>query len=281
MRYPSSELYPEILSKNFHTIVTVDLETTGFDYWRNEILTWSMSALDYFSLERKASIELTFKPQNLQFWGAGAEAVHGISVSRALYFDPKKKSTDRALEFISDHCKGSPQILLCHAFDKYKKGDLYDVNMIMAHMDKMSKKSEISRNLKFFQSTETYFREARKLGYYQKGVDMFSLAEGRGYDEEGEDFKLSTLCKYYKIPLDHHDAKSDREGCEELYRIARRLGGNEKENEFDLQEQTDGRFASGGEGFGWESHNSDLWRKNSDNTKRTDERLHFLQGEED
>lgn len=250
MRYPNSELYSPVMTKNFHTIIAVDLETTGLDAWRNEILTWSMSALDYRTLERKDSIELTFRPKNLNFWGAGAEAVHGISISQALYFDDKEVSTNRAIEFISDHCKGVPQTLICHAFDKYKTLNIFDVTMIMGHMEKMGKRAEFYRHLRFFESTETYFREARRRGYYRSGGDLFTFSENDEHNE-GKDFKLDTLCKHYRIPLKHHDARSDREACEQLYRIARSLGDDEERNtnDFNLQRE------SYGEGGGSEESN--------------------------
>lgn len=274
MRYPAD--YPQILSQNFHTIIAVDLETTGFDSWRNEILTWSMSALDYSSLKRKASIELTFRPKNLQYWGKGAEEKHGISLSQALYFGAKEESTYKALEFIGDHCLGVPQILVCHAFDKFRSGNYFDVSMIMGHMEKMGKRHELYKHLRFFESTDTYFREARRRGYYRASFDLFSESQE---GQEGEDFKLPTLCAHYKIPLEHHNAKSDREAVEALYKVARSLGTNEEEEAFNLEESSVGKAVRGGEEVLRPVHSHPRWLEASNDRARTEEAILLLPDE--
>ena len=218
MIYPAE--YPEILSKNFKTLFFVDLETTGFDYWRNEILTWSMSAVDYSSLEVLDEIELNFKPHNLNHWGHEAEKIHKITVSQALYFEDKLPSTTKALEFIEKHSQGA-QILVCHAFDRYRNGNLFDANMIRWHMEKMGMRHRYYRSIRFHESTSTYFLEAKKKGYYTP-ESILSM------ESEEKSVSLKTLCNRYKIPLNHHDAKSDREACYQLYKIARSFGEKDK-----------------------------------------------------
>lgn len=206
MIYPSSDLYPEILSKNFTTYFFVDLETTGFDSWRNEILTLSIGALDYHSLEEIDSLELNFKPKNLSFWGKGAEEKHGISISEALYFEDKVSSTNKLINFLEKHSKKGPQILVCHAFDMFSRNNFFDVSMLRVHMVKLNLETRFNRAIRFFESTDSYFREASRNGYVKT-----------------PDYKLPTLCQIYNIKLNHHEAKSDRVACQELYKIARRL----------------------------------------------------------
>lgn len=253
MRYPGSEMYPKCLVEKFHTMIFFDLETTGLDAWRCEILTASVSAVDFYTLRRKASIELTFRPQNLAFWDyiapgkrrkplKKASEIHGISLSQALYFDGKEQSTTKMMDFIGDHCHGSPQIMVCHAFDNYGNVALMDVAFLMAHLVKMDERigsrmrEHLYQNIRFFESTETYFREARRRGYYRVGgSDLLSYHDPE--DPEGEDFKLPTICKYYKIPMKkHHNAQYDRECCEALYATARGLGTNDEEESLNLGE---------------------------------------------
>lgn len=256
MIYPA--LYPEIMAKNFTTLFFVDLESTGLDPWRCEILTLSLSAVDYFTLQRRDSIELTFRPQNKQYWDyiapskstrpmKKASEIHGISLSKALYFDDKIQSSNRMLEFMGDHCGGAPQIMVCHAFDKYRSGNFMDIAFIMAHLEKIGLRWDFYKLVRFFESTDTYFREARRRGYYRAGgSDLFNQVAA---DEEGEDFKLPTLCKHYKIKLKkHHHAQDDREGCEALYSVARNLGGeDEGETSFHLQGEVYGEGSAGAE----------------------------------
>lgn len=219
MKYPAD--YPEILSDKFKTLFFVDIETTGTDYWRNEILTWSMSAVDYYSLEQIDEIELTFKPHNLKFWSRDSEKIHKIPLSKALYFEDKMTSSLKALEFIEKYSFNSPQVLVCHAFDKYRNGDLFDANMIKWHMEKLGLRFRYQKSIRFTQSTATFFLEAKKQGYHVSDK-LFSQ------EDEEKGVALKVLCKKYGIALDHHNAKSDRQACYELYKIARAFGEKDK-----------------------------------------------------
>lgn len=287
MRYPSN--YPLIMSEKIHTLIVVDIETTGLDTWRNEILTWSMSAVDYFTLERKDSIELTFRPKNLQYWDyqvptkskkprKKASEIHGISLSQALYFEDKHSASIRALEFISKHCNGDPQIMVCHAFDLYRTGNFLDVAFIMIHLEKLGMRWELYKHIRFFESTETYFREARLRGFYRSGNDLFNQVDE---DDEGRDFKLGTLCKHYKITLNnHHTAQDDREACESLYRVARGLGDkNDEESEFDLHRESDGDGISSRESEREQLQDRDGWGYGSHHLQRIEEDAQTLQEE--
>lgn len=252
MRYPGSELYSPLMKSKFHTIMAVDIETTGLDYWRNEILSMSLGAMDYETMEPIASEEFVFRPKNLQYWSVESQRIHKISIAEAIHFEPKAEATRRFMQFFEKHCKGVPQILVCHAFDKYRTGAFFDVAFIMAHLEKFGLREQLYKQVRFFESTDTYFRGARARGYYRASADIFSKD---GELQEGKDFKLSTLCKTFKIKLDHHDAKSDREACQALYRIARSFGTYDEENALELQEQEDGEDSQGPQETRWEVHN--------------------------
>ena len=176
-----------------------DIETTGFDYWRNEILTLSISRHDYASLELDDELELTFKPSNLQHFG-GSE-VHGFSISDTLEFEDKSESTSKLIEFFENtNCEHN--VFCCHALWRYNT--FFDWAFLLVHMIKFKTEYFLRNHLNKLESTVNYFKHLQKNG-------LISV----------ENFKLNTLCNHFKIALDHHDAKSDRVACFELYKIAR------------------------------------------------------------
>lgn len=197
MKYPYE--YAEIISKQFEILFFVDLETTGLDAMRNEILTASLSVVDYNTLEEIDSIDLKFRPEVLQHWSKEAEAIHGISLPMALSFPEKAESTRKLLEFLSKHRKDGVQPMVCHALNF--KGGYFDTNYLAQH---------------FFRTKDDllyFFR--RVCGITESTIDYAKALGGF------ENYKLGTLCKHYSISLDHHDARSDRMACQALYKIFR------------------------------------------------------------
>lgn len=224
MKYP--EEYSETTEKNFNKIFFVDLETTGLDAMRNEILTASISVCDYHTLDQIEEIELTFKPQNLKFWSQEAEAVHGISLQKALTFQDKIHSTNELIRFFKRNSSPFPQPLVSHALNL--KGYFFDQNFLLQH---------------FMRSSQELFFEFRKMAGVSQSTINYAKAIG-GFPN----YKLSTLCAHFGIPLDHHNAKSDREACQKLYSIFRSGGifsKNEKiENSFTSDSGKDKKYPS-------------------------------------
>lgn len=197
MKYPTD--YVEMIEKGFKKIFFVDLETTGLDFFRNEILTASVSVCDYETLAEIDAIELKFKPENLQFWSPEAEKVHGIKLQQALDFPENKLSSAELMSFLHLHKCDWVQPLVSHSLNF--RGGYFDQFFLSAHFMKQEKEFELRRICGISQSTIDYAKQCLKL----------------------ENYKLSTLASYYKIELNHHDAKSDREACQKLYKIFRSL----------------------------------------------------------
>lgn len=197
MKYPVE--YAPIVEDKFEVCFFVDLETTGLDPMRNEILTVSLSVCDYKTLEQIEEIELEFKPVNLKYWSEEAEKVHGIKLQKALSFQDKRHSTNEMMRFFKRHQKEGVQPIVSHALNYM--GAYFDQNFLMQH---------------FFRTADEQLYQYRRIcGISQSTID-FAKALG-GF----ENYKLSTLCKFYNIPLNHHNSKSDREACQKLYKIFR------------------------------------------------------------
>jgi len=173
-----------------------DLESSGLDFFRNEILSLSCS---YVEDEKElGSIEVTFRPES-KFWDDGAEKVHGISKFAAARFDDRKESSKKFLDFIKSFPR-SPMV--CHAL---KMRGLFDAIFLEAHYELMDQRFELYKSFSRYESTLMMMKELHKNGVFQL-----------------EKFSLDYLCNQFSIPLVHHDAKSDRLACQQLYWIAQK-----------------------------------------------------------
>jgi DNA polymerase III epsilon subunit-like protein len=174
----------------------VDVETTGTDYWRNEIITLSISFCDE-ELNECDSALFRFRPKYKDFWEEGAEAAHGIAWDEAANFPDAEIEWKSFLSFIGYHGNRSP--LVCHA--KWF-GHYFDHAFINAQLS--------LRNLLF---------EKRKY-ISEKTISTISMAETlrrEGLVASGS-LALNVLCEQFKINLNHHDAESDRLACQELFK---------------------------------------------------------------
>jgi len=173
-----------------------DLETSGLDYFRNEILSLSCS---YVNGEKElGSIELTFRPES-KFWDDGAEKIHGISKFAAARFDDRKKSSKKFLDFIQSFPRAP---LVCHAL---RMRGLFDAIFLEAHYELMDQRFELYKSFSRYDSTLMMMKELHKQGAFQL-----------------EKFSLDYLCRHFDISLVHHDSKSDRQACQQLYWIAQK-----------------------------------------------------------
>lgn len=193
-------------------VFVVDIETTGLDFWRNEILTISISAVSNFVTVSEEVFK--FKPERKQYYSAESEQIHGISLKEAMGFNNSKKEWNRFLDFISSFSE-RPLPIICHAmwFGKYFDSTFIDCQLFMR---------------------ELLFEKRKFIG---KPVSTITMAKSI-YNYES--YSLDSLCKRYSIPLDHHNAVSDRIACQKLFEIFYKNGGYDGYTDFNtVQNYTD------------------------------------------
>jgi DNA polymerase III epsilon subunit-like protein len=103
-------------------------------------------------------------------------------------------------------CKEEVALFVCHAL-KGPQG-YFDWVMLLA-------------DLEFNDLRYRFLRTVRESGV-RSTINYLKEAVKQGLMDGPENYKLNTVCAQMKIPLQHHDAESDRRACEEIYcRIAR------------------------------------------------------------
>lgn len=195
-----------MLSKELKTAFFCDIETTGLKATESEVITAAWIVADYETLQVKANKFFKFRPAFPQRWSSEAEAIHGISLAQALQFPDRKEAVADMVGWLLSHAGGGfPQAFICHA---YKNGTrpLFDWEHLKllafdhGHQGDWGKTFHES----LIESTDTFGRYAKENGKLPT-----------------ENMKLNTLADHFKIPLVHHDAKSDVIACYKIYKLLR------------------------------------------------------------
>ena len=194
MKYlPPSLLIPQV--------ICVDLETTGTDSLRNEIISLSISASNRSG--EIDSLELKMRPEN-DFWDKDAESVHGISRFEAERFMPQSEGASKLVAFLE---RFSQSVLVCHSAFMYNS--YFDVNFLNQFLNKFYGHNALYSRTLIQTSTITWLRWLERCGV-----------------EKNDAYDLAYLCKKYRIELNHHDATSDRKACQKLFYMALDLAKN-------------------------------------------------------
>lgn len=180
-------------------ILSVDLETTGLRPMMNDWITGSFAVLDSSTLQVIREIDLESRPE---VWNDEAQAVHGISRSRAMSFPERIESLNRLTAFLPP---SRSFWFLCHARPNNETGFFhYDFAMIKADF---FFQSSIFEFRKFFNDQDVISTYSIAKDMIQEGLLPKDLSKG-----------LSSLSAFFGIALDHHDARSDRIAMEEILR---------------------------------------------------------------
>ena len=181
----------DLSKKNF--LVGCDLETTGTNPHQNDWIKGSFSILRTSDMEKIDEIELESRPHH---WSDEAYRIHLIRKDKAMKFPERKKALRDLEKFLP---KKSDFWFLNHANPHHEYGQFYNFDYAFLKMDYVYN-SNIFRFWKFFDdkdviSTVTF---AKKLGF--------------------KSAKLNILADHFNIPLEHHNARSDREAMEQILR---------------------------------------------------------------
>lgn len=176
-------------------IGVIDIETTGVDYWRNEILTLSLGIYSD-NQDEIASIELKFRPVRMKYWKDEAEAVHKISKEEAKNFPDANESWGQFFDFIEENVS-SPIPFVCHAL---WFGHYFDRAFLECQM--------------FLTDNHWLLRK-----YFSKSISTHTMCQTLRTHQvyNFEKLSLDVICKHFKIELNHHEAKSDRVACAKVY----------------------------------------------------------------
>lgn len=165
-----------------------DVETTGKDCWKNEIIEFAGILTDT-NFKPVKTYYSRFKPL-YKAWDKEAEKVHKIKRSELENEECKHTFFKQMLSEIGF------TVMVFHAAKVY---NYFDMGFLMAEMMSLNLQREFSKKFDIHLFYSTYdMAKARKLPV--------------------ENNKLNTLCKYYRIELDHHKAESDAKACYELFK---------------------------------------------------------------
>lgn len=187
--------------------VIIDIESSGINIVDNEILTMYAIKVNP-SLEILDEREFTFKPTNWKDSYFAAIDIHGISKEECMNFKDKKESLIEFLEWV-----GEKHQFLCHSNKQNEKG-FYSFDTAFLHwelllIDKYWDWQKL--NTGYSMSTHTLAKKLIKLGK----LDI-KPTKKEGNKRASVSLSLNSLCDYFKIKLDHHNAKSDTHACLQL-----------------------------------------------------------------
>ncbi len=192
-----------------------DIETTGLDPWKAEILTIStiIASKDFEILK---TFNGKIKPEN-NHWSKEAEEVHKISMEEAETFNKREDVLEDYVEFLSE---APPYAFVCHALPVKSSIDLFDRNFIFAWFWVCERRSDYYFLFPENRMVST-IRKKRKEAQELWGLKSQKLSSWM--DKLGIDQSL------------HHDAEFDAKVCLEILKYQNQgdLHGN-KNKEFDV-----------------------------------------------
>ena len=171
----------------------IDVETTGFDYLSNCVIELACACEINGELK---TFNQKIRPLSKAKWSVGAERVHGISYDQAANFTHPKIACHDFLGFLEQLAPYERYGLPHHFW--YHGNNAFDWHFVAG----------------LFLKQDLLF-ELRK---YLQGSYVFSTIDLAKNKLQLTNYKLSTVCDYLDIELNHHQALSDAQACMEIHR---------------------------------------------------------------
>lgn len=168
-----------------------DVETTGFDPIRNDIVSLALVVTDR-EFNQVGEFYETCRPEFNKFYSAEAEKIHGFSKPELANFQPRRKLLINLLKFLNDFREpGQYHPFIYHAF-KY-----FD-----------------------FRFTEWAFRkESLHWSFFKMFDERFTDSTlNMAVQQKYSGNKLNQWAERLGFELDHHNALSDTLCCVEVYK---------------------------------------------------------------
>lgn len=172
----------------------LDLETTSKNPNTTEILTAYLRTRRLSDFRIIDNVQLCFRPEK---YIHDSFSIHGITEVQANSFDDKSVSIGRLFRYIDNH--KSDSFLCCHAnHHAYGNYGYFDEQVI--------------RQVAFSHSAEGYYWYLKQ---QLKWVSTHTIAKNTIYMKN---YSLNNVADYFNIEFNHHNAKSDVEAMEKIFR---------------------------------------------------------------
>lgn len=173
--------------------VIIDVETTGFDPYRNDIISLAALLVD----EKLRLVDEFYQTVQAdtenQWYSEDAEKVHGFTKTHINSFQPVKEFQRRFLQFLGPY-KNMQMI--------YHARASFDWKFLLAHFVKTDNHYQLYKHVTGSNNLST-ISVARR---HKVSLGLTSLS-------------LDNLCRHIGFDLDHHNALSDAYGCFHVLRF--------------------------------------------------------------
>ena len=149
-------------------ILFCDVETTGFDWLRNDIISWSgiVTDSDLNILDKKTVLS---RPENMETWSHDAEKIHGFSYYQARQFQHRKSACIEILNFLKPfkHDKNIPLRFVDHSVNKF---DLMFNHGLFIKSDLQFSMYKVIQNMP--QAYESTIKLGKELGFKKNNLKL-------------------------------------------------------------------------------------------------------------
>lgn len=238
-----------------------DVETTGFDPFRNSVISLACvlrdretGRLHEFYEECRPEFnkrEYVFKGKTVELWSKDAERVHGISWSRAQAAQHPTDLCVKLTRFMKPFATDSRYLFIYHANTNF---DFQFIEALMAkqHQNlhwwfqrrfhpkvtvstmKLARAYNKSNNqqLKVIKDIDTKLSKPRKVRLSDKKKNEWNEKQATARDHLSgkilfEGVSLDKICKALSLPLNHHNALSDTKVLPSIYDYLLEQNNNE------------------------------------------------------